>query len=140
MITGSRFIHDTFISNPKKLFLTDGLGACLTTFLLVALLARFEHMFGMPRTALYILSFVACLYAIYSICCHFFITGNWRPYLKGIAIANLIYCCITIGFIIYFFPGLTILGLIYFIAELIVISCLIYIELMTVSYSPVEDF
>jgi hypothetical protein len=132
MATRIRLI-DKLVSNSKRLFLIDGLGACLTAFFLVAILARFEDSFGMPRTVLYFLSLVACIYAIYSFCCHFFISSNWRPYLKAIAIANAIYCCLTFGLVIYFYPILTILGLLYFLLEIIVVSILVLIELKALS-------
>lgn len=132
MATRIRLI-DKLTSNSKRLFLIDGLGAFLTAFFLVAILVRFEDSFGMPRTILYILSLVACVYTIYSFCCHFFILSNWRPYLKAIAIANIIYCCLTTGLVFYFYQSLTILGLIYFLLEIVVMSVLILIELMALS-------
>ncbi|MCF6348539.1 MAG: hypothetical protein L3J20_09610 [Flavobacteriaceae bacterium] len=83
------------ISNPKKLFLIDSLGAFITAFLLGVVLTRFEVVFGMPKTVLYYLSLIALIFSIYSICCHFLLEKNWKPYLKGIIIANLTYCLIT---------------------------------------------
>jgi len=125
-----RLIIAQFSSNPKRLFMVDGFGALLTAFILITILARFESLFGMPSTVLYFLSSVACLYAIYSFCCCFFIPSNWIPYLKAIIIANSIYCCLTIGLLFYFYQSLTILGLIYFSLEIMVIVCLIAIERM----------
>jgi hypothetical protein len=78
---------------------------------------------------LYFLSFVACIFMVYSFCCYFFITRNRRPYLKAIAIANMMYCCLTLGLVFYFYQSLTILGVIYFLLEIIVVSVLIFIEL-----------
>lgn len=122
---------EAFTNKPKKLFLVDGLGAVLTAFLLVVFLIRYVDVFGMPQKPLYVLSIIAVIYAVYSICCYFFIGKHWRSYLKLIAFANLLYCCATISFVIYFYPSVTIFGLIYFLAELVVIGCLVTIELMT---------
>lgn len=135
MAAGIQSLIDKFYSNPKRLFIVDGFGAFLTAFFLVAILVPFEDSFGMPRTILYSLSSVACIYAIYSFCCSFFISSNWPPYLKAIKIANMLYCCLTMGLMVYFYQRLTILGLIYFSLEIMVISGLIFIELMVLSKS-----
>ena len=120
---------DRITDNPRRLFLVDGFGAFLTAFFLGVILVKFEAYFGMPQSVLYILSAIACVYGIYSICCSVFIRSNWRPFLKVIAIANLLYCCLTIGLVIYFYQRLTILGLTYFLLELIVMVVLIIVEL-----------
>ena len=115
-------------SNPKMLFLIDGLGALLSAFLLGVVLVRFESLFGMPREALYILAALPCFFAVYDLFCYWRVTRGWSPYLKGIAIINLLYCCISIGFVIHHFPSLTYLGLLYFVGELIIVLSLAYIE------------
>jgi len=133
MTKNIKSIFDPFTSNPKRLFLIDGSGAFLTAFLLGVVLTRFEGDFGMPRKILYALSMLACFYAVYSMACYFWVGKNWRLFLKAIAIANLIYCCLTLGLIISFYQSLTMLGFIYFTGELLVIGGLICIELLTVS-------
>jgi hypothetical protein len=80
------------ITEPKKLFLADGLGAIVSAFFLGVILAKYEPSFGMPKTALYFLASIACLFAVYSLGCLFLVTKNFQPYLKGIALANLSYC------------------------------------------------
>jgi len=119
---------DKLTSNPKQLFLIDGFGALLTAFFLVVILAGFEDRFGMPRSVLYGLSLAVSIYAIYSFSCYFFLRSKWRPYLKAIAMANLLYCLITIALVFCFYQSLTILGLIYFFLEVIVICGLVIIE------------
>jgi hypothetical protein len=113
----------------RKLFLIDSLGALLTAILLGFVLARFEPVFGMPKKVLYILSFIACIFFIYSFLCFLGKVENWRRYLKIIAVANLLYCCLTIVLAIYFFQKLTIPGLIYFALEIVVVTVLAIIEL-----------
>ena len=83
----------------------------------------------MPRKVLYVLSVMACIYAIYSIYCYYFIEHPWRPFLKIIGIANLLYCMLTIGLLIAYHQSITILGFIYFLLEISVIGCLVIIEL-----------
>lgn len=119
--------------HPKKLFLLDSIGALLSALLLGIVLVRFESTFGMPRQALYPLAFIACIFSIYSFICFLSITENGRPYIRVIAIANLIYCCITMVLVCYFYQQLNILGLIYFLLELVVILLLVIIELKTAS-------
>jgi hypothetical protein len=111
------------------------LGALLTTFILSTILTRFEENIGMPKNILYNLSMVAGIFALYSISCSFFVPKNWRFFLKGIAIANFLYCCTTLGLIIALRQSLTALGIIYFGAEIVVIASLLLIEL-SVAYKP----
>jgi hypothetical protein len=116
---------------PKQLFLIDSLGALLSALLLGVLLVRFKTAFGMPLEVLYTLSCIACVYAFYSILCYWQVKGNHRPYMQALAMANLIYCCLTIGLVIYHHQGLTRLGLAYFVLEIVVIFSLIIMELKT---------
>jgi hypothetical protein len=51
-----------------------------------------------------------------------------RFYMKVIACANLLYCCLTAVLVINFYPSLSILGVSYFLGELVVIGLLIYLE------------
>ena len=121
------------ILNSKKIFLIDSFGALLSAFLLGVVLVRFESTFGMPRKVLYFLSITACIFAIYSFMSYLLIKENWKPYLKIIAFANLIYCCLTIGLTLYFNKEVTNLGLIYFLAEVSVVITLAIIELKSAS-------
>jgi hypothetical protein len=130
-----QLIINQLIYNPKKLFLIDSLGAFSTAFFLTVILLRFENEFGAPRSALYFLSLVAYVYAIYSFCCSVFVSSKWRPYLKIITIANLAYCLLTIGLISYCYKNLTALGLIYFSLEILIIISLVYIEVIAQSKS-----
>ena len=116
------------ITEPKKLFLIDGLGAIVSAFFLGVILTKYEPSFGMPKTALYFLALIACFFTVYSISCCFLVVKNYRPYLNGIAIANLSYCCITIALVLYFYQKLTILGWTYFVLELIVLGVLTRLE------------
>ncbi|MEO1260508.1 MAG: hypothetical protein AAFZ15_17055 [Bacteroidota bacterium] len=119
---------------PKKLFLIDGIGALLSAFLLGAIWTRFENIFGMPRSALYILALLPCFFAIYDFICYFKIKENWSPFLKVIAFANLLYCLISIGFLFNHYQQLTVLGLIYFFLELLIVILLAGIELKMAAY------
>lgn len=127
----------SFALNPKRLFLLDGLGALLSALFLGVLLANFEEMFGMPPNVLYRLSLLACVFAVYSLWCSFFAVGKWSLLLRVIAIANLLYCCLTIGCVVVFSQHLTLLGIVYFVLEVMVIGVLITIELKVASFVSV---
>lgn len=121
--------------NPKSMFLIDGLGALMSAFLLGVILTKYESIFGMPHEVLHFLAFMPCVFAMYDFICYFRITSNWRSYLKAIAIANLIYCCISIGLVCYHYPILTGLGWVYFMVELAIVVVLVNIEFRMVSNS-----
>lgn len=121
-------------SNPRRVFLIDSGGALLTAFMLGFVLLRLESYIGMPAHVLIPLAIVAGLFSVYSISCYFFIEKHWRAFLKSIAIANLLYCCLTSVLIILYYDSLTVLGIAYFIAEIIVVVTLAIFEIaVTVS-------
>ncbi len=124
--------------NPRRIFLIDNLGALLSAILYSAVLARLESTFGMPQNVLYGLSFLACAYAIYSCTYYFANSKKWRPYLKIIAIANLLHCCLTVGLVFSYYQKLTILGMCYFAGELIIVMGLAVVELKTISYKNAQ--
>jgi len=126
-----RQIINKIISNPRSLFLIDGLGALVSAFSLGVFLVQFKYAFGMPEKVLYILAVIACVFAINSLSCYFRNIKNWRPYLKAIAIANLLYCCATLFLVFFHYTDLTVLGIAYFLVEIIIIVVLATFELTT---------
>lgn len=118
---------------PKTLFLIDGIGALLTAFLLFVVLRAFREYVGMPDVILTSLSLIAVVFAIYSIGCCLFLKNTWKPFLTIISTANLLYCCLTTVLVVYYYPLLTILGVIYFSGEIAVICGLVFIELKILS-------
>lgn len=111
----------------KKLFLVDGVGALLSAILLWVL-AQFENMLGLPSKVLYVLSVIPCFFAIYSIFCFVKKIENWRLFMKIIAVANILYSCLTISLMAVFYQKITVLGLLYFVFEIIIILFLASIE------------
>ena len=122
-------IINHLIRKPKTLFLIDSIGALLTTFSLFVILRNFNEYFGIPKTTLTYLSTIAACLCIYSTTCFFFLKDNWTPFIIGISIANLLYCILTIGLITFNYPLLTFIGTTYFLAEIIIVCGLVYIEL-----------
>lgn len=123
---------------PRNVFLLDGIGALISALFLIALLAPFESIFGMPRKVLYTLSIPAFGFAVYSLSCYFFDVKKWQPYLKLIALANFLYCCVTLGLVIQEYDLLTMLGVAYFLGEIGIVFAVIGIELMTLKQHKAE--
>lgn len=120
---------------PKTIFLIDGLGATLSAFLMIAVLKPFNEFVGMPRELLTLLSIGALILATYSFSCFVFLRNKVQKLLKPLITANLSYCIVTLALVIYFYDNLTILGLIYFLAEISLVFGLVYIELGTLKAS-----
>lgn len=113
----------------KKLFLIDAFGALVSGFMLSVVLVKFDILIGMPKKTLYFLAIIPFILRPYSLLCYFKLNKNWKPFLKGIAIINLLYCCFTAFLIYNFYSELTILGLCYFFLEILIIICLASVEL-----------
>ncbi len=118
-------------TNPRKLFLIDSLGAITSAFSLGVILIQFESYFGMPSHVLYILAVIPCFFALYSFLCYWRFPRNWRPFMKAIAMANLLYCFVSMGLVYQFHGQLTTLGFVYFLLEFIIIISLVSVELTT---------
>jgi len=132
MPNNSSSLLSYFTARPDKLFLIDGLGAVASTVLLGVVLTAFQVFIGMPHTTLYVLAAVALVFSVYSLGCFYFRPHRWRPFLAAIAVANSLYCLATAGLVVYFYPALTRPGVGYFVGELMVVGCLIFVEIKVV--------
>lgn len=120
-----------FIQNPKNVFLIDGLGALLSFVLLFFVLRNFNIYVGLSKTILTYLSLIALLFSLYSISCFLSLNNIWKPYLKAICIGNALYCILTLAVVLYYFKSISALGLLYFLGEIAIISCIIALEIKT---------
>ena len=120
-------------NNPKRIFLMDSIGAFLSAMFLFTILSLFTKEFGVPKKTIYLLLGVACIFSIYSFCCFCFFGKQWKVLLRTILIANLFYCLLTIILLAISGNTVTLLALIYFILELILIVCIALIELKEVN-------
>lgn len=125
-----RLLHQ-WISNTRKVFLLDAVGACLTALTSAGILIPFQKAFGMPRFVLEIASVVAGLFALYSFLCYLLVKRNRHSFLKAIAVMNSLYCFFIAIFTIHYLEKLTILGKCYFVLELAVLIGLITLEIKT---------
>jgi len=110
--------------------LLDGVGALITTSMLLVILDLLNNYFGMPVEALVWLIIIAGCFAAYSFSCYLFLKRDWWTFLKIIAIANASYCAITSVILILFWNELTLLGMAYFIGEIILVLVLVRLEWM----------
>ena len=117
------------IEKPKTLFLIDSLGAIVTGFILFVIMRQLNEYIGMPIIVLTYLSIIAICFCIYSTACFLFLKERWTPFIRLIGVANLLYCALTIGLLIKHYSLLTIIGIIYFLIEIVIICGLSYVEL-----------
>ncbi len=118
-----------FLNKPKKIFLLDSFGALLTTILIYFLLRNFNDFFGLSKDVFELLSLLALIFFIYSINCYFLVKQNWKSFLKIICTANILYCILTFGILIFNYESISIFGIIYFLAEIVVIIGLVILEM-----------
>ena len=114
--------------NPKKLFLIDGFGAILSAFLLGVVLVKYEIIFGIPSSSLYFLATIPIFFAAYDFFCYRKTHQKVGFFLKGIAVLNLIYCCISLGLLFYHLETITSLGWIYILIEIVIVLILAIVE------------
>ncbi len=113
----------------KQLFLIDGVGAIVSAVMLGLVLVGIQHLIGMPILMLYLLAGIALLFSSFSLSCFFLPISDRKPYLKTIAILNLLYCGLTVGLLIQHADLLTVWGFYYFISEICIVFVLGMIEL-----------
>ena len=126
-------LHKTityFAAHPRKLFLTDALGALLTAVLLWGPVRNQYTHFGLDPSVASGLALIASLLFIYSFSCYCFLKTAWTPFLSALAGINFFYCVLTL-ILICTQPGVKPLGIAYFTGELLIICLLVYIELRT---------
>lgn len=121
-----------FIAKPKNIFLIDAVGALITFILLFLVLRTLNTFFGLSKTTLEYLSLIAFIFSIYSFACFFLIKNNWKLYLKIICTANILYCILTFGILLYDYESISIFGIIYFLGEIVVIAGLVFLEIKTI--------
>lgn len=109
------------------MLLLDSGGALLSAFLLGVILVSLQEYFGMPAPVLGRLSLVACAFAAYSLI-SFFLKKSWATSLRVIAVANLLYCGLTISLMLIYREDLSAWGWAYFVAEVAVIAALAGME------------
>jgi hypothetical protein len=108
--------------------LTTLTSAILSALLLVFLVAPLERLFGLPASVANKLAVPAFCFAIYSFGCYFLKPTPWQPWLKLIAVANLLYCCATIAILFIYRMSITPFGIAYFAGEILIVLMLLLWE------------
>lgn len=115
--------------NKESIFLIDGIGALMSFIMLIVCFIGFQPYFGLPLPLVYKLALLPLLFSVYSLSIHFIKPVNWKKYLVGIALPNLVYCLLTIIIMIYYSEQITWLGIGYFVIEKMIIIALVVKEL-----------
>lgn len=112
----------------KKIFLIDSFGAFISAIILL-MLPQFEKQFGISKHLALILVPIPFIFFVFS--CLSYKLGNekWKFLLKIIAIANILYCCLTLYVTLTNLAALKMLGITYFIVEIFIIVTLAAFEL-----------
>jgi hypothetical protein len=116
------------LPKTRKLLLIDGIGAIVSSFLLV-IVARNETWFGMPSMTAYGLALLAFLFATYSLVSYRFSGQKWKTYLRLIASVNIGYCLLTLSLLLWYVEQIKILGWAYFLGEISIVMTLAIFEL-----------
>ena len=124
------------IRKLKSVFVVDFLGAVVSGSIMFFVIARLPEYFGLqPKIAVY-LALLPCVFFVYSLASYLLVksTKQMGIFLKGIIWGNSLYCLLTFGILLFFFPSstndgtLTILGAGYLSAEIVVIIGVVLYE------------
>lgn len=122
----------------RRLLLVDGIGAMVSLISLAWVLPAFQDQIGMSLEALGWLSLPPAVFAAYSLGSYLLSGERWRGFMRGIAVANLGYCCLSIGFLVAEADGLRALGWAYFVGEILIVGGLAVVEWRVASLGGFE--
>ena len=120
-----------FETRPKKMFLLDAAGAFISSTMLGIVLPHYSNSIGLSQNLLHYLAMGAAFFFFYSFYCSICVNEEWPKFLLIIIILNSLYCFITIGLIGFHLDSVKILGLIYFLIEIILVLIIVYLEWKT---------
>ena len=121
-------ITNHLLEKPKLIFLIDSAGALLSSLLLFGVLRNVEDYFGMPKSKLTFLAVCAVCLCLFSLSCFLSVKHKWTFFLRIISVANLLYCVLTIVLLIVYRSQLTIIGVVYFFVEIVIVCVLAVFE------------
>lgn len=112
----------------KQIFLIDALGAAVSVILTGLILPAFQLWHGMPMDALFACYVWATVSLVYSASCFALADLNQPKWLQVVMLLNTTYSGFTIFLIISHLHALSPLGVVYFLAEILVILGLVFWE------------
>lgn len=124
-------MKNTIVHQPKAIFLIDGLGAFLSAAMLFIIFKFFVSAFGLDAGILRLLATIALMISCLSLSIYFLVTDNLSVLLRTIGIINLAYCFLTMAIVIFHLSELSVVAVIYFFVEIIIILLLAILELKT---------
>jgi hypothetical protein len=128
MLAGQTF-STALARHPRRLFLVDGAGASLTAVCVGLVLPSLPGAVGMPVVVLRSMALAASLLALTSLGCAWAGPRPWARWLRALAAMNTSYCLVTLVCLMHFRTRLRALDWIYFVAEILVVSALVALEL-----------
>ena len=112
----------------KQIFMIDALGAALSVLIMSVILPALQSWHGMPTYGLVACGLWAAASFVYSSSCVAWADLTQPRWLRGIMIGNTAYCGLTLCLIVSHLHTLTVLGTLYFLAEIPVILGLVMWE------------
>lgn len=125
--------QEIFSKKPNQILLVDGLGAVLTTLLLLFFVPFLDPNWVELTSFYKILPVISTFLAFNSLLAFFFFKTNWLIYLRFVALANIAYCLFSIFILIFDSNHVSILILTYFSLEILIVLFLVYLELNLIS-------
>ena len=116
----------------RRLLLVDFIGACLSASML-ALVLPLSGWSGLPRPLLFVLAAIAACLAAHAFVSHRRASARHERSLRAAATLNLLYCCVTAIALVVYWDALTVLDLVYFPAEMVIVVALAFVETRTAS-------
>lgn len=92
------------------------------------LLRGYPEYFGMPVPVVSGLAAGAAGLAFYSGICYLLLKKKPVPFIRVLALLNLLYCVATLGMLLYYWKTLTPLAVLYFVGEIILILLIVRVE------------
>ncbi|WP_026947112.1 hypothetical protein [Algoriphagus marincola] len=114
--------------SPRTMFFVDSMGAILTATTIGIVLPYFNDYLGVEIGHLHFLAIYVLVLFAYSFSVFLIKPTKWVILLKIIALANFSYCVITLKLVYQHFEDLTMLAVIYFIVESLLIMGIAVVE------------
>jgi hypothetical protein len=125
--------QEIFSKKPMLILLVDGLGAILTTLLLVFLVPILDPFWVNLNPFYTILPLISGILAFTSLATFFFFKTNWLIYLRFVVTANIGYCLFSLFILVFDWNYVSILVITYFSLEILIVLLLVYLELTIIS-------
>ena len=103
------------------MFVVDALGALISAMLLGFVLPVYKDVFGIPLSTLNVLAIIPMGFVFYDLSVYFFTRSIKRLHLRMIAVLNILYCVVSLAYVINDMDEVTLLGWTYIIGEVLIV-------------------